>query len=123
MVDCGGIENRYPVNPGSWVRIPLSPPNFAEAKFVCRSSGKHRRPILTQAETGRYLFSQGDFLKKIFLCVSIFMPINFFAMQMALCAEDRVQDLFRQLLNDKTLSISNVSFDRLQFDIAMALRC
>ena len=26
MVDCGGLENRYPVKAGSWVRIPLSPP-------------------------------------------------------------------------------------------------
>ena len=29
VVECGGLENRCPVRAGPWVRIPLSPPDFA----------------------------------------------------------------------------------------------
>jgi hypothetical protein len=32
-VECGGLENRYPVKAGSWVRIPPSPPYFAKASY------------------------------------------------------------------------------------------
>ena len=35
MVESDGLENRYPVETGSWVRIPLSPPNnYEELKKV-----------------------------------------------------------------------------------------
>jgi phage/plasmid-associated DNA primase len=30
-VECDGLENRYLAKTGSWVRIPLSPPDFAKA--------------------------------------------------------------------------------------------
>ena len=64
MVDCGGLENRYPVEMGSWVRIPLSPPIFLKispalflkswilfysSKFWIKSLGSLLEDIITFA--------------------------------------------------------------------------
>ena len=37
MVEGGRLESGYPGKPGSWVRIPLSPPCFAQESFAWRT--------------------------------------------------------------------------------------
>ena len=45
MVEGGGLENRYPEQSGSWVRIPPSPPIPPIRSFQNPQDGDHGRQI------------------------------------------------------------------------------
>ena len=48
MVECGGLENRYLWEQGSWVRIPLSPPYFAKASYGTPVTSKENTKIFIE---------------------------------------------------------------------------